>query len=160
MRWEWGVASAVVATVMLSGCSSSEEPIAAESSAGPDCVLALTAMDDYSVALGALATSVQSGDAMSAVAAANAMSYSLDQLESALPDIPAAGQDFLAASREVTLQVKQSAADSPQLTGLLADLTTAFADPAFADGGGAIDEYVVQVCPSPSPTAEPGEESS
>ncbi|MFZ8909897.1 MAG: hypothetical protein ACO20A_04475 [Candidatus Nanopelagicales bacterium] len=151
----WAAASAVVATAALTGCSqtAAEEP---PSSSQPvlDCVLALTAMDDYSIALGDLATSIQAGDAMSAVAAADAMSYSLDQLESALPGIPAAGQDFLAASREVTLQVKQSAADSPQLTGLLAELTTAFADPAFADGGGAIDEYVVQMCPGASPSPE------
>lgn len=145
--------SALVAAVVLAGCSSSAEPTA-ESSTGPDCVLAVTAMDDYSIALADLATSIQAGDAMSAVAAADAMSYSLDQLESALPGMPVAGQDFLAASRAVALQVKQSAADSPQLTGLLDELTTAFADPTFAEGGGAIDEYVVQVCPgsSPSPT--------
>lgn len=149
----WAAASALAATVVITGCSQTTAE-APPTSSGPvlDCVLALTAMDDYSIALGDLATSIQASDAMSAVAAADAMSYSLDQLESALPGMPAAGQDFVAASREVTLQVKQSAADSPRLTGLLADLTTAFADPAFADGGGAIDEYVVQVCPDASPS--------
>ena len=108
-------------------------------------------MDDYSVALSDLATSIEAGDAMSAVAAADAMSYSLDQLESALPGIPEAGQGFLAASRAVAIQVKQSAADSPQMTGLLGELTSAFSDPAFAEGGAAIDEYADQVCPSMSP---------
>jgi hypothetical protein len=151
VRIGWPAASALVAAVVLAGCSSSAEPTAESSSTGPDCVLAVTAMDDYSIALADLATSIQAGDAMSAVAAADAMSYSLDQLESALPGMPAAGQDFLAASRAVALQVKQSAADSPQLTGLLDELTTAFADPTFAEGGGAIDEYVVQVCPGSSP---------
>lgn len=149
--WRSGVLAAA-AIVTLAGCGEAAGE-AAPSSSVPilDCALALTAMDDYSIALGDLATSIQAGDAMSAVAAADAMSYSLDQLESALPEVPAGGQEFLAASRAVALQVKQTAADSPQLTGLLADLTAAFADPAFAEGGGAIDEYVVQLCPAASP---------
>jgi hypothetical protein len=110
-------------------------------------------MDDYSVALTDLATSLEASDAMSAIAAADAMSYSLDQLEAALPDIPQAGEAFLSASRGVSLQVKQSAADSPEMTGLLGELTAVFGDPAFAEGGAAIDEYVVQVCPQASPSA-------
>ena len=117
--------------------------------------MARTAMDDYSVALTDLATSLEAGDAMSAVAAADAMSYSLDQIEGALPGIPAPGQGFLVASRAVALQVKQSAADSPAMTGLLGELTSAFSDPAFAEGGDAIDAYADQVCPEPSSSATP-----
>ena len=132
----------------MSGCSAS--PGDATVSSSVDCALAQTARDDYSVALADLATSLEAGDAMSAVAAADAMSYALDQLESSLPGIPDAGQDFLSASRAVAVQVKQSAADSPPLAGLLAELTSAFADPVFAEGGAAIDEYADGVCPAPS----------
>lgn len=107
-------------------------------------------MDDYSVALSDLATSLEAGDAMSAVAAADAMSYALDQLEGALPGIPAPGQGFLEASRAVALKVKQSAADSPEMSGLLGELTADFSDPAFAQGGDAIDAYADQACPEPS----------
>jgi hypothetical protein len=120
--------------------------------AAVDCTAAQAAMEDYSVALGDLATSLEVGDAMSAVAGADAMSYALDQLEASLPGIPPAGQDFLTASRDVVLRVKQSAADSPQMPGLLGELTAAFADPAFAECGAAIDGYVAQVCPSESAT--------
>lgn len=148
---------AALSLLALAGCSSSGGSGATEGATSPsnaptvDCALAQTAMDDYSVALTDLATSLEAGDAMSAIAAADAMSYALDQLESALPDVPAAGQGFLAASRAVALRVKQSAADSPQMPGLLAELTSSFSDPAFAEGGVAIDEYAGQVCPSASP---------
>lgn len=147
---------AAASLVAIAGCSSPED---ATSSASPsptiDCALTRTAMDDYSVALADLATSLEAGDAMSAVAAADAISYSLDQLEGALPGIPAAGQGFLGASRAVALQVKQSAANSPEMTGLLGELTTAFSDPAFAEGGDAIDAYADQVCPEPSGSPTP-----
>ncbi len=138
----------MLASIALVGCSQSS----GEASPSPaiDCALAQTAMDDYSVALSDLATSLEAGDSMSAVAAADAMSYALDQLETSLPGIPEAGQGFLSASRAVALKVKQSAADSPQMTGLLGELTGAFADPAFADGGAAIDEYADRVCPKAS----------
>ena len=86
-------------------------------------------MDDYSVALRSLAESLESGDSMSAIGAADAMSFALDQLEGALPGIPPGGDAFLDASRAVALQVKQSAADSPGMEGLLGELTQSFADP-------------------------------
>lgn len=145
---------AVAGAVLLSACGTSTDPAASSSDAEPtlDCVRAQVAMDDYSAALNDLAASLEAGDAMSAIGAADAMSFSLDQLEGSLPGIPAAGQEFLAASRGVALRVKQSAADSPQLTGLLGELTSAFADPAFAEGGGAIDEYADRMCPSASAT--------
>lgn len=111
------------------------------------------AMDDYSVALRSLAESIESGDAMSAIGAADAMSFALDQLEGALPGIPPGGDAFLDASRAVALQVKQSAADSPGMEGLLGELTQSFADPAFAEGGEAIDSYADQVCPEASPSS-------
>ena len=150
-----GLVIAVVAAFALAGCSTPVESSYAP--AGPiiDCTLARTAMDDYSVALGDLATSLEAGDAMSAVAAADAMSYALDQLEGALPGIPAPGQGFLDASRAVALRVKQSAADSPEMSGLLGQLTADFADPAFAQGGDAIDAYADQTCPEPSGTSAP-----
>lgn len=146
------IVAGALAALALAGCSSSGGASPASSALVLDCTLAQTAMDDYSVALTDLATSLEAGDAMSAIAAADAMSYSLDQLESSLPGIPAAGQGFLAASRAVAVQVKQSAADSPQMTGLLAELTAAFSDPAFAEGGAAIDEYADQMCPRASPS--------
>ena len=148
-------AGLIVAGLVLSACSQSSDGASSSSPAAPvlDCAAAQLAMDDYSVALSDLATSLEAGDAMSAVAAADAMSYALDQLEAALPDIPPAGEAFLSASRGVALQVKQSAADSPEMTGLLGELTAVFGDPAFAEGGSAIDEYVVQVCPQASPSA-------
>lgn len=111
------------------------------------------AMDDYSVALKSLAESLQSGDAMSAVGAADAMSFALDQLEGALPGIPPGGDAFLDASRAVALQVKQSAAESPAMEGLLGEVTQSFADPAFAEGGDAIDAHADEVCPEASPSA-------
>jgi hypothetical protein len=141
----------------LAACS--QAPEAAPSSSGPDCTLARTAMDDYGVALTDLATSLAAGDPMSAVAAADGMSYALDQLEQALPAIPADGQAFLTASRAVALQVKQAAADSSEtpdgggiagpsgMTGLIDELTATFAEPAFAEGGAAIDAYADQLCP-------------
>ena len=110
-------------------------------------------MQDYSTSLTNLASSLQAGDAMSAVAAADGMSYALDQLQRALPGMPAAGDDFLDASRAVALQVKQSVADSPAMDGLVAELTQSFADPAFANGGDAIDDYTDEVCPQASPSA-------
>lgn len=148
------MASGLIAAAALAGCSQAPGEATVSSSASAlDCALTQTAMDDYSVALADLATSVEAGDAMSAIAAADAMSYALDQLESSLPGIPAAGQGFLAASRAVAVQVKQSAADSPQMTGLLAELTNAFSDPAFAEGGSAVDQYAAQMCPSASPSS-------
>lgn len=111
------------------------------------------AMDDYSVALRSLAESLESGDAMSAIGAADAMTFALDQLEGSLPGIPPAGDAFLDASRAVALQVKQSVADSPEMSGLVGELTQSFADPAFAEGGEAIDAYADQVCPEASPSA-------
>ena len=148
-------AGLIVAALLLAGCSQTSDGASSSSPAAPvlDCAAAQLAMDDYSVALSDLATSLEAGDAMSAVAAADAMSYSLDQLEAALPDIPQAGEAFLSASRGVAVKVKQSAADSPEMTGLLGELTAVFGDPAFAEGGAAIDEYVVQVCPQASPSA-------
>lgn len=137
----------------MTGCSS---PAAApEPSATTDCGLARVAMDDYSTALTDLATSLEAGDAMSAVAAADGMSYALDQLETALPELPATGDAFLGASRQVALQVKQAVADSPDMPGLVGELTQAFADPAFAEGGDAIDAYVDGVCPQPTESAQP-----
>ena len=111
------------------------------------------AMDDYSVALRSLAESLEAGDAMSAIGAADAMSFALDQLEAALPSIPPDGDAFLDASRAVSLQVKQSAADSPGMEGLLGELTQSFADPAFAEGGEAIDAYADEVCPEATPSS-------
>ena len=148
-------AGLIVAGLLLSACSQASDGAPSSSPAAPvlDCAAAQLAMDDYSVALSDLATSLEAGDAMSAVAAADAMSYSLDQLEAGLPDIPQAGEAFLSASRGVAVQVKQSAADSPEMTGLLGELTAVFGDSAFAEGGAAIDEYVVQVCPQASPSA-------
>lgn len=108
------------------------------------------AMDDYSVALQSLAESLQSGDAMSAIGAADAMSFALDQLEGALPGIPPAGDAFFDATRAVTLKVKASAAESSEMTGLVGELTQSFADPAFAEGGEAIDAYADEVCPEPN----------
>jgi hypothetical protein len=147
--------SLVLAGLLTAGCSASGGDAASTSAPAPalDCAAAQFAMDDYSVALADLATSLEAGDAMSAVAAADAMSYSLDQLEVSLPGIPQEGQAFLTASRAVALQVKQSAADSPEMTGLLGELTAAFGDPAFAEGGAAIDAFVDQVCPGASPSA-------
>lgn len=143
----------LAATLGIAGCSQGSTEQAASSGAPVlDCALAQTAMDDYSIALRDLATSIEAGDAMSAVAAADAMSYALDQLEASLPEMPASGDAFLDASRAVALQVKESAAQSPEMTGLLGELTTAFADPAFADGGEAIDTYVSEVCPEASPS--------
>ena len=145
---------ASMAVAALAGCST---PVESSPSASPsptlNCAVARMAMDDYSVALRSLAESLQSGDAMTAVGAADAMSFALDQLEGALPGIPPGGDAFLDASRAVALQVKQSAADSPGMEGLLGELTQSFADPAFADGGEAIDAYADEVCPEPSPTA-------
>lgn len=145
----------MVAILGIAGCSQGTSEQAASSSAAPalDCTGARTAMDDYSTALGNLATSIEAGDAMSAVAAADAMSYALDQLEASLPELPASGDAFLGASRAVALQVKESAAQSPEMSGLLGQLTSAFADPAFADGGEAIDTYVAQECPEPGPSS-------
>lgn len=147
----------VAATLGIAGCSQGSTEQAASPSSAPaptlDCPGARTAMDDYSTALSDLATSIEAGDAMSAVAAADAMSYALDQLEASLPDLPASGDSFLSASRAVALTVKESAAQSPEMTGLLGQLTEAFADPAFADGGEAIDVYVDDVCPEASPPA-------
>ena len=145
---------AAVAVVALAGCSSSvESSPPASPSPTLNCAVARMAMDDYSVALRSLAESLESGDSMSAIGAADAMSFALDQLEGALPGIPPGGDAFLDASRAVALQVKQSAADSPGMEGLLGELTQSFADPAFADGGEAIDAYADEVCPEPSPTA-------
>lgn len=138
--------------MVLAGCSSSAEPTAASSNSGPDCATTRAAMEGYSVALAELATSLEAGDAMSAVAAADAISYALEELEVALPGIPPEGRAFLAGSREVAVTVKQSAAQSPQMTGLIDQLTSAFADPAFAEGGQAIDAYADLVCPEASPT--------
>ena len=144
------------AALVLSACGQAGGADADATSAPTlDCTLARTAMDDYSIALTDLATSLEAGDPMSAVAAADAISYALDQLESALPSIPAEGQAFLAGSREVALSVKQSVAESPQMTGLLGELTSAFADPAFAAGGEAIDGYVNQQGPAPSESGTP-----
>lgn len=143
---------ATVLVLALAACGASPDAVPASSS-GPDCALARTAMDDYSVALEDLATSMEAGDAMSAVAAADGMSYALDQLEQALPGMPAEGATFVAASRAVAVKVKQAAADSPAMPGLLADLTSDFADPAFEQGGAAIDAYVDQACPPASPSA-------
>jgi len=143
------VVTAVVA-VALAGCSTPVESTSVSAAPTVDCTLARTAMDDYSVALTDLATSLEAGDSMSAVAAADAMSYALDQLEGALPGIPAPGRGFLDASRAVALKVKQSAADSPAMSGLLGELTRSFEDPAFAEGGEAIDAYADEVCPEPS----------
>lgn len=112
-------------------------------------------MGDYSIALTDLATSLEAGDAMSAVAAADAMSYALDQLEQALPGIPAGGDAFLGASRAVALKVKQSAADSADMAGLVGELTQAFSDPAFAEGGDAIDAYADEICPESSSEPSP-----
>ena len=146
--------AASLAVIALAGCSSSTES-APPASPSPtlNCAVARMAMDDYSVALRSLAESLESGDSMSAIGAADAMSFALDQLEGALPGIPPGGDAFLDASRAVALQVKQSAADSPGMEGLLGELTQSFADPAFADGGEAIDAYADEVCPEPSPTA-------
>jgi len=138
--------------IVLAACTSTPDAAPASSS-GPDCTLARTAMDDYSVALQDLATSMEAGDAMSAIAAADGMSYALDQLQEALPGMPAEGATFVAASRAVAVKVKQAAADSPAMSGLLADLTSDFADPAFEQGGAAIDAYVDQACPPASPSA-------
>ena len=148
-----GAAACLGLLLTMTGCSS---PAAApEPSATTDCGLARVAMDDYSTALTDLATSLEAGDAMSAVAAADAMSYALDQLETALPELPATGEAFLGASRSVALQVKQAAADSPDMPGLVGELTQAFADPAFAEGGDAIDAYVDQECPGTSDSGAP-----
>ena len=145
---------ASMAVAALAGCSSSvESSPPASPSPTLNCAVARMAMDDYSVALRSLAESLESGDAMSAIGAADAMSFALDQLEGALPGIPPGGDAFLDASRAVALEVKQSAADSPGMEGLLGELTQSFADPAFADGGEAIDAYADEVCPEPSPTA-------
>jgi hypothetical protein len=137
--------SACAVGLAISGCSAPDA--APDASPGIDCASAATAMDDYSTSLADLATSLEAGDSMSAVAAADGMSYALDQLETALPAMPEAGDAFLDASRGVALQVKQSVADSPSMTGLLAQLTQSFSDPAFAQGGDAIDTYVAQECP-------------
>jgi len=138
--------------LLLGACGTSAGDTTSSSAPEPtlDCVRVQVAMDDYATALADLAASLQAGDAMSAIGAADAMSFSLDQLEGSLPGIPAAGQNFLDASRAVALRVKQSAAESPQLTGLLGDLTAAFADPAFAEGGEAMDEYAKRACPNAS----------
>lgn len=145
---------AAVAVVALAGCSSSvESSPPASPSPTLNCAVARMAMDDYSVALRSLAESIESGDTMSAIGAADAMSFALDQLEGALPGIPSGGDAFLDASRAVALQVKQSAADSPGMEGLLGELTQSFADPAFAEGGDAIDAYADEVCPEASPSA-------
>jgi hypothetical protein len=145
----------VGALIALAGCGQSGGDAASSSASTPvlDCAAAQLAMDDYSVALTDLATSIEAGDAMSAVAAADAISYSLDQLEASLPELPQAGEPFLTASRGVALKVKELAAQSPEMTGLLGELTSAFGDPAFAQGGEAIDAYVDQVCPQASPSA-------
>ena len=151
------MAVGVAAILALTGCSQGASDATTPSSSAPvlDCAAASLAMEDYSVALADLATSIEAGDAMSAVAAADAISYSLDQLEASLPDMPVEGDAFLSASRAVALKVKESAAASPEMTGLLGELTAAFADPAFAQGGEAIDGYVAQVCPEVSSEASP-----
>lgn len=92
---------------------------------------------------------------MSAIGAADTMSFALDQLESALPGMPAAGDSFLDASRAVAVQVKQAAAESPAMDGLIGELAQSFADPAFAGGGDAIDAYVDEVCPEASAETAP-----
>ena len=145
----------VVAILALAGCSQGASETAISTSAAPvlDCPGARAAMDDYSTALRYLATSIEAGDAMSAVGASDTMTFALDQLEASLPELPESGDSFLDASRAVALQVKESVAQSPEMTGLLGELTSAFADPAFADGGGAIDAYVDDVCPEASPSA-------
>ncbi|MFM1966227.1 MAG: hypothetical protein RL134_1952 [Actinomycetota bacterium] len=159
----------VSAMLAITGCSQGASDATAPSSSAPsasapvlDCAAARLAMDDYSVALTDLATSIEAGDAMSAVAAADAISYSLDQLQASLPEMPAEGDAFVTASRAVALKVKESAAASPQMTGLLAELTSAFADPAFAQSGEAIDAYVGQACPEASsdPRSDPSPSAS
>ena len=143
-----------MAVIGLAGCSSSvESSPSASPSPTLNCAVARMAMDDYSVALRSLAESLESGDAMSAIGAADAMSFALDQLQGALPGIPPGGDAFLDASRAVAVKVKQSAADSPGMEGLLGELTQSFADPAFAQGGEAIDAYADEVCPEASPSA-------
>ena len=148
--------TASLAVIALAGCST---PVESSPSASPspslNCAVARMAMDDYSVALRSLAESLESGDAMTAIGAADAMSFALDQLEEALPGIPPGGDAFLDASRAVALQVKQSAAESPGMEGLLGELTQSFADPAFAEGGEAIDAYADEVCPEASEEATP-----
>jgi hypothetical protein len=141
------------AGLALVGCGSSGEAAPPSTAPAVDCAKTRTAMEGYSEALAELAASLGAGDAMSAVAAADAISFSMFELEAALPGMPAEGQAFLASSREVAVQVKESVAQSPQMTGLLAELTTAFADPAFAEGGEAIDAYADEVCPEASPSA-------
>lgn len=135
----------------VAGCGSAGD--SQDAGASIDCAAAGAAMADYSSALSDLAVSIESGDALSAVGAADSMSFALDRLEGALPEIPAAGDTFLDASRAVTREVKQSAAQSPSMDGLLATLSDTFATPGFAEGGEAIDAYVTQACGSP--TGEP-----
>lgn len=154
MRWR--IVGAMGAVLLLSACGQAGSTVADTSSAPVlDCGLARMAMDDYSIALRELAVSLQAGDAMSAIGAADTMSFALDQLEVALPGIPASGGAFLDASRGVALQVKQSAAESPAMEGLLDELTESFADPAFAEGGDAIEAYADQVCPAASESPAP-----
>lgn len=145
---------ALLSLIPATGCTSTQQSTDASTpTPSVDCTLARTAMDDYSIALTDLATSLEAGDAMSAVAAADAMSYALDQLETALPGIPPGGDAFLEASRAVALKVKTSAAASSEMTGLVGELTQSFADPAFAEGGDTIDAYADEVCPEASPSA-------
>jgi hypothetical protein len=110
-------------------------------------------MEDYSVALVDLAMSLEAGDAMSAVAAADALSYAMDQLEQSLPGMPTEGKTFIEASRGIARDVKQSVADSPQMSGLLEQLTESFGKPAFVVGGDAIDDFSDEQCPEVGPSA-------
>ena len=128
------------------------------SSAGPqvvtvDCSLALTAMGDYGTAVVDLAKSVQANDSMSAVAAADAMVYAIDQLTPVINAAGTSAQEFAARARSVAFFVKSAAADGTTMQEALPEITEAFNDPAFDDGGEALQDYVDRGCAIPAPSA-------
>lgn len=143
------------AVLSLSACAASDAS-PTPSSATPqvvtvDCGLAITAMSDYGTAVMDLATSVQANDSMSAVAAADAMGYAIDQLAPVINAAGVAAQGFATRAQAVAVLVKSAAAAGTPMQEALPAITEAFNDPAFDAGGEALQAYVDRGCPLPPP---------
>ena len=138
----------------------SVSPTPTSSSAAPsptstdlDCTAVLTAISDYETGVANLAVSLKANDSMSAVAAADAMLYAVSQMMPMLTAAPDAVQGFAARAWAVAALVKSTVAAGTPVNQASAQVAKAFNEPEYVDGAKAIQDYVVKVCPSASPSA-------
>ncbi|MFM7598760.1 MAG: hypothetical protein ACKO70_10400 [Actinomycetota bacterium] len=150
------IAALAVVSMAVSACGSSPDTSATTPEASPsasaavDCAITLNAMGDYGTAVLDLAASVQANDSMSAIAAADAMLYAIDQLMPAIQAVGEPAEEFAAHAWAVAALVKSSAANGTSMQEALPKITEAFKDPAFDTGGDALQGYVDTRCPAPA----------